>query len=448
MIKERLIDLTKKIGLDKSIAYSSGARVVQGVFGLITVLVISMTLSKEEQGYYYTFGSIIAIQVFFELGLTNIIMQFTGHEMAGLSLSEGTTLSGEKANLSRISSLLHFSVKWYGVAALLFVLVTIIAGFIFFSKYPQGDGHEWVFPWILVCIATGISLFISPIMSILMGLGMVKEVSRIRFYQQVAGPILSWILLFSGAKLSVLGYGTLFASLLLVAMMYRDKLLSLLINIWRTKIEERVSYIKEIFPFQWKIAISWISGYFVVQIFNPVLFATEGAVVAGQMGMTLTAFNSISAFSQSWVTTKIPEFSRLIALKNYIKLDSLFNVTLKQMAYVTLFLIVAFIGLLELMKVLDIPLRERFLPMLPIILMAVSIFISGYVNAWSIYLRCHKKEPLLLYSIVTGVLCCISTFVFGSLWGVIGITAGYFGVIAITSIWAYIIFKTKKLSWH
>ena len=34
-------------------------------------------------------------------------------------------------------------------------------------------------------------------------------------------------------------------------------------------------------------------GYFIFQLFNPVLFATEGAVVAGQMGMTLAALNGI-----------------------------------------------------------------------------------------------------------------------------------------------------------
>ena len=74
MGKECFLKYLRKIGIDKSVAYSSGARVVQGVTGVVTVLMIAGFLSKVDQGYYYTFGSILAIQIFFELGLTNILI--------------------------------------------------------------------------------------------------------------------------------------------------------------------------------------------------------------------------------------------------------------------------------------------------------------------------------------------------------------------------------------
>ncbi|MFK2504393.1 hypothetical protein ACIXPB_19920, partial [Bacteroides fragilis] len=89
-----------------------------------------------------------------------------------------------------------------------------------------------------------------------------------------------------------------------------------------------MDYKTEIFPYQWKIALSWISGYFIFQLFNPVLFATEGAVIAGQMGMTLAALNGIQSLSLSWMTTKIPLYSGLIAQKQYRQLDIIFNRTL------------------------------------------------------------------------------------------------------------------------
>ena len=72
--------LLKKLGIDKAIAYSSGARVVQAFTGVGSIFFISTFLSGVEQGFYYTFGSIVAIQVFFELGLTGIITQFVAHE--------------------------------------------------------------------------------------------------------------------------------------------------------------------------------------------------------------------------------------------------------------------------------------------------------------------------------------------------------------------------------
>jgi hypothetical protein len=71
-----LKSLLQKIGMDKSIAYSSGARVVQGIAGVLTVFFVSTFLTGVEQGFYFTFGSILALQVFFELGLTGIMTQY------------------------------------------------------------------------------------------------------------------------------------------------------------------------------------------------------------------------------------------------------------------------------------------------------------------------------------------------------------------------------------
>lgn len=449
MGKEYFLNYLRKIGIDKSVAYSSGARVVQGVTGIVTVLMIAGFLSKVDQGYYYTFGSILAIQIFFELGLTNILIQFVGHEMAGLEWKEVYKLSGNTDNISRIAHLLRFSVRWYGFVSLMFILITVVCGIVFFSHFSVNTNDSiWLAPWILVCVSTGLSLFLSPVLAVLTGMGKVKEVSRIRFYQQLITPLLSWILFITGFKLYVLGLSSLLSSIIIVILITRNNLLSILKFLWGVEIDKKISYRNEIFPYQWKIALSWVSSYFVVQFFNPVLFATSGAVVAGQMGMTLTALNSISAFSQSWISTKIPIMSRLIALKDYFQLDKLFRTTVRQMSIVCFMLLIVMLLILEGMQLLELPLRNRFLPLLPLSLMIVAMFTSQFVNAWAVYLRCHKKEPLLAYSIVTGTLCCISTLVMGLHYGVVGITAGYCTIITAMSLWAHNIYVRKKIEWH
>jgi len=52
--------------------------------GPVGLYLIATFLTKSEQGYYYTFGSVLGLTVFFELGLSYVIIQFTSHEMAGL----------------------------------------------------------------------------------------------------------------------------------------------------------------------------------------------------------------------------------------------------------------------------------------------------------------------------------------------------------------------------
>ena len=77
------------------------------------------------------------------------------------------------------------------------------------------------------------------------------------------------------------------------------------------------------------MALSWVSGYFIYQLFNPILFQYVGAEVAGQMGMTMQVVNAIQAFAFSWMSTKIPIYSTYIAQRRYELLDILFQKNLK-----------------------------------------------------------------------------------------------------------------------
>lgn len=449
-----LITIAQKLGLDKSIAYSSGARVVQGFTGVGSMFFISTFLTGVEQGFYFTFGSILALQVFFELGLTGIMTQYVAHESSHLTLDESGAYQGEEKYKSRLSSLLHFCIKWYALLSILVLTFLIVLGIYYFNRYGNNDDNiNWEVPWILICIVTSIQLFIAPITSIISGLGFIKDTSKISFYQQLIVPCFTWIGLVCGVKLYILGLSHGLAVIIWLYFVIKKKYHHLLRSIWNTEIREKVSYMKEIFPYQWKIALSWISGYFIFQLFNPVLFATEGAVVAGQMGLTLQALNAINAFSMSWMNTKVPMFSGLIAQKKYLQLDAIFSKTLKQMNAICAFMLIAFflfVASLRLtqFRVGEIVIAERFLDYVPMLLMMVPIYVGQYVGSWATYLRCHKQEPFLMNSIVAGILCLCSTFVFGNLFGLYGVTIGYCIIRISLCPWAYYIYIKKKKEWH
>ncbi len=447
-------DLAHKIGMDKAIAYSSGSRIVQGFTGVISVFFITTFLTGVEQGFYYTFGSILAMQVFFELGLTGIMTQFVAHEASHLILYEKSEYEGEERYKSRLASLIHFCVKWYTVLGGVVLLFLMIVGHFYFKRY--GGSHvevNWQIPWILICIATAIKLFQAPFTSIFMGLGMVKEMSKIGFWQQIILPSVSWLSLACGFKLYVLGIGYLASVFLWICFIWKMGMARIIINLWKIKMSERVSYFKEIFPFQWKIALSWVSGYFIFQLFNPVLFATEGAVVAGQMGMTLQALNAIQSFSFSWLNTKVPLYSKLIALKNYVELDTIFIKSTKQMVRVCLFLLLFFLLFVWILNISHLRighnvLAERFLPFIPTLLLMVTVYLQQYTNSWATYLRCHKQEPFLLPSVCGAVADASSTIVLGKLFGLYGIVIGYTVICVLFFPWGYWIYRTKKEVWH
>lgn len=449
-----LREIASKIGIDKSILYTSSARIIQAFGGMVSILFVAKYLTGVEQGFYYTFGSIVAIQIFFELGLNGIITQYVAHEVSNLTWVSRDTLEGEQKYLSRLSSLLHFSVKWYCCFALALLVVLIVVGLLFFTKYQVATEEvSWQFPWLLLAVSTAINLLLAPILAFFEGLGKVKEIAKIRLYQQCVSLITVWGGLLLGAKLFVAGINGMIGIVLIVSLILAGNFKSIFLNIWKIEISERVNYKKEIFPYQWKIALSWMSGYFIFQLFNPVLFATEGAVVAGQMGMTLAVLNGIQALSLSWISTKVPLFSGLIAQKQYHQLDTIFNRTLKQSVFinglglVTMFLLVLLIRQNQFV-IGGMDLGGRFLPYLPMALMMIPLFINQFVAAWATYLRCHKQEPFLINSIVAGILCCLSTVLLGKYFGVLGITGGYCLITFLLSFWGYWIFKNKKNEWH
>ena len=182
MIKNILIFF----GVDKAIGYSVLARVIQALGGVISLFFIALTLNINEQGFYYTFGSIIAIQIFFELGINSIIVQFVAHEAAHLKWDSKTKLTGSIQHLSRLSSILKLCLKYFTLLAIFLFLTLQIFGYIFFKTYDtQEFVVSWEYPWFLLVLSTSLLFIINPVLAFIEGLGKVKEVAVLRFFQQI-----------------------------------------------------------------------------------------------------------------------------------------------------------------------------------------------------------------------------------------------------------------------
>ncbi|WP_448105298.1 hypothetical protein [Pedobacter panaciterrae] len=441
--------LRNKLGIDRAIAYTIISRIVQALAGVVSIIFIAKFLTKAEQGYYFTFGSLLAIQIFFELGLSSIITQFVAHEKAFLKWESNIELTGSDESLSRLSYLLRFCLKWFCVISIILLLVLLITGYFFFTKYKKAENIEWQIPWIILSVSTALALITSPILAFFEGLGIIAEVAKIRLIQQVFQLILLFSFLAIGFKLLASPIAAILGFLVIPIWIFFSYKKELLRSIWKGLGEWKVNYMTEIFPYQWRIALSWISGYLIYQLFNPVLFATEGPVVAGQMGMTLAALNGVLSISIGWTNTKVPMFSNLIAKKDFKSLDRSFNQTVKMTSMICAGSLILLLILVLSLQYMHIEIGNRFLPTLPLILLSITTFATQIIYSLATYLRCHKEEPLLRQSIVMGGLTAGSTIILGKFYGVIGITGGYsFLVVVVSSIWTWVVFKEKRKLWH
>lgn len=453
-MRQLFTNAAHKLGMDKAIAYTSGNGVIGAFIGVFSVVLYATCLSKEEQGYYYTFASVLAIQGFFELGFTGIMTQFVAHEHAHLSWrADNISLEGESTYRSRLASLLHICVKWYSVVAVLFLISLQVAGTIFFEKFGRDEGVDWKTPWIIISTMSAWSLFIAPLFSFMNGLGLVKDMAKMFFYRTIVKTIFLWGCLLLGVKLYSMAISSVISAMFVILFFISHKFFKIFVGIWKTEIHERVSYVKEIYPYQWRIALSWISGYFIFNFMNPVIFATVGSVAAGQFGMSINVLNQIRNFAMSWITTKVPLMSRLIEMKEYFDLDRLFKKTVIQEIFVCLALLcgfwIAIVGLRETQfKFNGNVLSERFLDYLPLFLVTIPVVLQAVTDNFATYLRCHKKEPFLVISIVSGIASATSILTMGKYFGLYGITGGYCFLAIALFPWGYWIYKSKKYEWH
>ena len=122
------------LGIDKAIFYTLITRGWNIFSGLLTIAFITKYLTPELQGYYYTFNSLIALQIFAELGLSYAIIQIASHEKAKLRWNADGTLSGDPEIKGRLQSLLKFTLVWYSLAALILISFLLPAGIYFLTR--------------------------------------------------------------------------------------------------------------------------------------------------------------------------------------------------------------------------------------------------------------------------------------------------------------------------
>ena len=441
--------LLNYLGIDGAIFYTSLGRILQGLGGIITLILISKFMSKEEQGFYYTFMSVLALQMFFELGLNGILSQFVAHEMAFLKVVDNDHLEGEENNLSRLTSIFHFTIKWYSFFSILLITVLIVVGFFYFHRYAANSYNiHWQMPWLLLSIFTGLNLFLSPIISILYGICKVKDITRFQMLQQLFVMFSVWIALLLEIKLYVLVINVV-ANILFLIVYFYFHYRKLLKNILLHPITNKIDYWKEIFPYQWKIALSTISNYFVFQCFTPITFAFYGAVVAGQMGMSLMLSNSIYPLVASWCVTKVPLWSSLVARKEFVQLTNSLKMVVKQSIAISLFVISVALTIIYIAYLFKIPIVQRILPVELCAILFLAIPFNLVINVWATYLRCNKKDPFMIQAVMGGIFIFLQAYLSAKYFDLPILIMGYTALIAFINFpIAYAIFKTKKREYY
>ncbi len=333
------------------------------------------------------------------MGLGTVTILFASHEWSSLKLASDGTIIGDEAALSRLASLAGLTVKWFAVAGAVVAIGLVPAGFLFFE--PEAATHvSWQWPWILLCLATGLSLVAVPFRSLLEGCNQVASVYQFSTWERIAERLATWTAIVAGTGLWTAFAATITSNICHIgffAFRYWKFFQTLLV---RTPIGPRIRWKDEVFPFQWRIALSWMCFYFNSSFPTLVVFKYHGAVAAGQFGMTNMLVFVIALVSGSWITSRIPTFGLLVAAREYEKLDELFWRITRVVIGVSVLLAIGVIGVVYGLNALSSPLAQRLLTPIQTTILAAAMVILMPNTPIVAYLRAHKREPILGISVL------------------------------------------------
>jgi hypothetical protein len=126
----RLHGLRRWAGVDKAVAFTLLNYGLSALSLPLSLFLVARFFSPTVQGFYFTFSSILALQVVFELGFSQCITQFASHEFAHLSFVSRNRLAGDAVSMGRLASLARLAFKWYFIVAIILFAGLGLVGYV------------------------------------------------------------------------------------------------------------------------------------------------------------------------------------------------------------------------------------------------------------------------------------------------------------------------------
>lgn len=435
------------LGIDHAVSFGLLTRVWQLLAGPVTLLLIASYLTPEVQGFYYTFGSLLAVQSFVEMGSGLVIVSVASHEWAHLRLNSAGRIEGAPDALSRLLNAGGLIFKWYAAGSVVFVVAMGLGGYLFFAQRAHA-GIRWEAPWLVVVILTGVLLWSSCFNSVLEGCNQVATLNRFRLKQAVLSSLALWATLALGGGLwaaAVSAGVNVFRALYLLFVEYRR----FFEPFFKPPFGPRIDWRVEMWPMQWRLALHGAVNYFTYSLFTPVIFHYHGAAAAGQIGMTWQIVGWLQAAAMTWIHTQVPQFGILVSQRNYVVLDQVWlRTSLVSLGALGAGSAITWLTIYGLNR-LELPLSGRLLPLLPTGLLLVASTVAHITQCQAAYLRAHKREPLVTAGVVSSLAVGALVWGLGSRFGAPGAAAAYLLVTCLLTVpWITGVWARCRAAWH
>ena len=369
----------------------------QGFAGVLTVGLAVYFLNPAQLGAYYSFLSIAGISTLVDFGLSTVLLQQSARNFADASWEQDGTIKGKTQDQQL--ALVSQSTIWYRWIAIFFFISILVLGWFFFKDVQAMHDLDWRLPWLCVCTLVSFSLCLNPYFSFIEGSGRITEVYKVRLIQGVLGSILCWAFLIFGGELYALIAAPLFICIVGWVWLWKKYRNLIFLQEQSTNV---ISWRKSIWPFQWRIGVGLVCAYAQIQLISPILLKTQGPVLAGKMGVSLTIINMIAIIAQSSLIRKVPELARHAVQGQKKMMDKVFFSSLGLVIALYIFGIVTFLTLMMILP--EKWLMSKILPTSEILMLAIAVLFNICAGGFTLYIRSFNKEPFVVLTILSSLM--------------------------------------------
>ena len=393
----------RKILLDKTVFFVLCLRVFNSTVGLASIYFILKNLTPIDQGHFYAFINLVGLSVFFEFGLSTLIMQYVSHHMANFDASLMTRIDKHSRLSNELFEFIRNTLLFcFFLALVMFLFLNVIGLVVFRAEI------NLLLPWVLFVFLTALNFILNTMLNVVEGSGRLLEVAKIRFTLAfVSAPIL-WASLSLGLGVYSLSTQLLGAMMLLLFWALR-KYRYLFVVAFKTEHKQSLkSFVKSISQLQYRLSISFFSNYISTQAFVPIMFSLGYVDLAGKFGLTLQVLNALSGLAITWVNSKLALFGTSVAKGRLTEMkfefDRLLRISLGILFLLLLIFWCVFIYLLMINSVF----LNRLLPTNYLVMITVAVFANHVYSCVNVYLLSFKKDTLFALNV-----CKILFFVIG-----------------------------------
>lgn len=435
-IKQKFV----KSGGDRATAFAILVNATALATGPVTAMLVVSRFTSQIQGYYYTFGSLLALRFLADLGLSQVIIQLASHESVVSHGRGSAAIATAISSTPRLAELCSLAVKWYYIAVVVAIpTIWLVGSYLFYAETISTD--TWLLPWTALCLVSGASLLLSPAFAILQGCGEVAPFWRYRLAQQMGSSLALWGGIAFGLQLWSAAFSASIALCWGIAYFLTQYLDTARAIFASTRISAHAALKAEVWRLQWRTCVTWMSTTFMGQSLVPVVFAINGPTDAGRIGLTVTLVTIVQSFALSWIVTKAPRFGTLVAAKETDTLKREFALAMRSCVSIAIVLSVLASVIIILIDYAYPAVASRLLAPLPASVMIFGSVGSAATAALGAFLRAHRIEPFApVYLSTAGIVLSMALFL-GSTLGVDGVAFGYLASILFVQLpWASLVF--------